>query len=591
MVKPDKFRLIPRIDTQEKERIYGDAIEFLYRFEPIVFVILLLFSVMLSWGLWDSVNHTGLVIWQVSIILLILVRYFVYHLYFKLNVKRHPLPWAYYHIAQSLVWGCVWAIASYVFLKQTNNYGHVLWLVGIIGNVVSSMPFLSYWYPSFFAYVLPGATSIPIILFMYDIPEYQALSILTVLAPAFAIVLAYSIHFFIIESIALRIQNTDLVKRLEQEKENAERSDRAKSKFLATASHDLRQPLQALSLYLDTLASRLNNKGQYEILGKLQQSEQALSHLLNALLDISKLDAGNLTFQKQAIACQDLMYNLSTELMPQFEAKQIQFRLRFCNAFVYSDPTSLTRIIRNLLKNALRYTPQGSVLFAARYRAQYIEFQIWDTGVGIPKDKQSEIFDDFVQLHNYERHQNQGLGLGLSIVKRLATLLEHPLKLRSELNKGSVFSIQVPIAEAPMDNMTESIATAAPCLSNTTESKTILLIEDQDEVLDATVVLLEGWGYTVISAHDLDEIMVKINTNFIYPDVIISDYRLSPPMTGIDVIQHLHAFYEDNIPAVIITGDTSPEILTIFKMANIPVLHKPIQIARLRTFLQRTIRC
>ncbi len=594
MIKLEKFRLIPLINTQEKKRIYSDAIEFLYHLEPLIFIILPLFSAILCWGLWNSVNHTELVIWQISVVLITLVRYILYRLYFKFNPNRHPLPWAYYHIAHSIILGLIWAYASYIFLEQSSNYGHILWLVAIMGSLVSAMPFLAYWYPSFLAYSLPTALSMPIILFSYDTPEYQALSILAFMDCIFILLIAYRAHFFIIDSIKLRMQNTDLVKRLEKEKENAERSDRSKSQFLAAASHDLRQPLQALNLYLDALGSRLNNQEQYEILGKLQQSEQALSCLLNALLDVSKLDTANLSFQKKPLSCQELMFNLSTELIPQFEAKGIQFRLRVCHAFVYSDPTALTRIIRNLLKNALRYTQQGSVLFAARCRPQYVEFQIWDTGVGIPKDKQTEIFDDFVQLHNYERHQNQGLGLGLSIVKRLSVLLDHPITLRSKVNKGSVFSVQVPISKIPINTTipnktTQESATVVQSLSNTVQGKTLVLIEDQEEVLQATVVLLESWGYSVVSAHDLEGIMAKINQYSIYPDAIISDYRLAPPTTGIDVIEHLHEFYEDNIPAIIITGDTSPEMLTTFKIANIPILHKPIQVARLRTFLQRAI--
>lgn len=321
MVKPEKFRLIPRIDTEEKERIYSDAIEFLYRLEPIIFVILPLFSAILCWGLWDSINHTELVVWQVSVVLLTLVRYIFYHLYCKLNPDRHPLPWAYYHIAHSLILGIIWAYASYIFLGQSSNYAHILWLVAIMGSLVSAMPFLAYWYPSFLAYSLPTALSMPIILFSYDTPEYRTLSLLAFMDCIFITFIAYRAHFFIIDSIKLRIQNTDLVKRLEKEKANAEHSDQAKSKFLAAASHDLRQPLQALSLYLDTLNSRLNNNAQYEILGKLQQSEQVLSHLLSALLDVSKLDTGNLTLEKQAISCQDFMHSLSIELMPQFDAK------------------------------------------------------------------------------------------------------------------------------------------------------------------------------------------------------------------------------------------------------------------------------
>lgn len=451
MVKPDRFDQIACRNTEEKEHAYRDAIEYLYGFEPFLFVTQPLFSAVLCWGLWAFVDHTQLIVWQVGITLLSLVRYFFYHLYFKSNLAYSTLSWGYFHTGHSLVLGLLWAYASYIFLGQNTPSADILWLVALLGSFVLAVPFLSYCYLSFLAYILPTALTLPVVLFFYGTPYYQALSLLIAVHCLLILFIAYRTHLSVFDNIRLRLQKTDLVKQLEKEQAHAASSDQAQSTFLASALHDLRQPLHALNLYLDALGLRLNNKGQYELLGKLQQSERALSHLLRTLFNVSNLETSNSALEKQAISSPDVI-------------------------------------------------PSNTI-----------------TAKASPMTEES--------------------------------------------------------------------------LSSTTSDRPILLIEDQDDVLQATTTLLEYWGYTVVTAHDLTEAMVKIKTDSVYPVAIISDYRLSPSqkVTGIEVIQSLHSFYKEKIPAVIITGDTSLERLTSFKAANIPVLHKPIQIARLRTFLQRAI--
>lgn len=579
------MQFFPEIKTQKQQRIYSKAIQFLYQREPMVILVLPLFSALLCYGLWNSVAKPQLVIWESTIIFLSILRYFLYRAYLSLNPKKLALPWAYYHTLLSFIFGLAWVVPSYFFLEQMTEAGRSLWFIANLGNFIASAPLLSYWYPSFFAYISPYVLLITPMIYNFNIPEYQAFAFLIIITTLFSSILLYHTHCFLLDNISIRFQNLKLIKQLKIEKTTAEQADQTKTRFLATASHDLRQPLYALSLYSNLLKQKLDTDPQYELMSHLQQAELALNKLLDALLDISKFDAGQISVRKQSIDCFSFMQQLSIEFSPQFEHKNLNFRVRLKSANLHTDPILLARMLRNLLKNALRYTSKGGVLFCARQRTNHIEFQIWDTGSGIAKSQQKNIFEDFVQLHNAERQQQEGLGLGLSIVQRIAKLLAHPLQLKSHPNKGSIFSIQVPLSQQkPTPN------TPAPQQHNNHSYQFklhILLIEDQRDVLLATKLLLENWGCTVTTATHFEQIKIQLHQHPVQPDVIISDYRLPSSTTGVEVIEYIRKFYQQTIPALIITGDTATTQLNILTASHIPVLHKPVQLVRLRTFLQR----
>jgi len=579
--------LLPQINSKEKELIYSKAVQFLYQQEPLVVFILPLFAGSLCFGLSNSVPYHLLLIWEIAIILLSVLRYILYRLYFSFNPQKKPLPWAYYHTALSFCFGLAWVFPTYFFLEQMSDAGFSIWFVSHVGNFVVAIPLLSYWYPSFFAYSLPYTIAIPPLLYNLGIIEYQAFSLLILVAGGFSYVLIYYTHQFVLDSIAMRFQNLKLIDQLKREKTVAEQANQTKTRFLATASHDLRQPLYALGLYRSLLKQKLNHASQYELMDNLEQAELALNSLLDALLDISKFDAGQIKINQQTIECHHLMHQLVIEFEPQFKQKKLDFRIHPQTLIIETDPILLSRILRNLLHNALRYTFQGGVLFSARLRSPCIEFQIWDTGQGIAQDKQSLIFEDFMQLHNTERQQQQGLGLGLSIVQRIAKLLNYPIQLKSTLNKGSVFSIQVPLSKKTKATPSVIVPVNNPIEITTLFNLNIILVEDQKEVLRATELLLENWGCTVIGFRCFEQLKSHLDNNPQAPDVIITDYRLPPPNTGIDVIKYIQLLYKQSIPALIITGDTAAAQLNILIKSGIPILYKPLKIARLRAFLLR----
>ncbi|MDF2763027.1 MAG: hybrid sensor histidine kinase/response regulator [Rhodospirillales bacterium] len=280
-------------------------------------------------------------------------------------------------------------------------------------------------------------------------------------------------------------------KQLRQAKEEAERADLAKSKFLAAASHDLRQPLQAANLFMAVLQNRVNEEERRFVLDKLQQSLSALESLLNALLDVSKLEAGVSQPSPSIFPVGELFIQLASEFAPRAAERRLRFRVVPASVYLRTDRTFLERILRNLLSNALAYTEQGGILLGARRRGRHLRIEVWDTGIGIPADKLEEIFEDFSQLGNEHRDRDRGLGLGLAIVKRIAKLLDSRVTVRSRPGKGSVFACDIPLAHpAPQAAPAADEPGHAPSEG---PGRLIAVIDDEVSVREGLALLLSDW--------------------------------------------------------------------------------------------------
>ncbi len=382
------------------------------------------------------------------------------------------------------------------------------------------------------------------------------------------------------ESVRLRFENEELIARLRNEKSVAEDASSAKSRFLAAASHDLRQPVHALSLFVAALRPRVTDREAARMLDHIDSSVQAMGGLFNGLLDISRLDAGVVEVSTQSFAIQPLLERICRDFAADAAAKKIELRLRPSRAAAFSDPLLVERIVRNIVSNAIAYTDRGRVLVGCRRRGRTVCIQVWDTGRGIPPEEQARIFQEFYQVGNPERDRGRGVGLGLAIVKRLTALLGHPLKLRSQPERGSMFSLELPFSDAPLD--------AAPRPldgSRVTGSGTglILVVDDEAAIQVAMKDLLEGWGFKTITAGSCDELLDKLADCPDRPALIICDYRLRAHENGIHVIDRLRAEYnDDDIPGMLITGDTAPDRLRDARESGLLLLHKPVSNSRLR---------
>lgn len=376
---------------------------------------------------------------------------------------------------------------------------------------------------------------------------------------------------------------------LRAKKEEAETATRAKSRFLAAASHDLRQPIHALGMFVARLAQLPHDRETRHLIGNLEASVRAMQDLLDALLDISRLDADAVRVQLQPVPLAPLFDQLRGALQPVASEKGLRLRLRGSEIWVQSDPTLLHRVLLNLVSNALRYTGNGGVLVGCRRSrgGSHLLIEVWDTGVGIAPEHQQDIFREFYQIGNPERDRSKGLGLGLNIVDRTARLLGHPLQLCSVPGRGTRFRIELPLAQ-PGDLQSLLVA-ADPLPVDDVRGLRILVIEDDRQSAQALRGLLDSWGCVVAVVEGLQGALTVVEGGFV-PDLVLSDFRLRAGESGMQTLEHLRTTLVRSLPACLMSGDTDPELIQSCRDAGLPLLHKPVRPAKLRTLIRRLAR-
>jgi len=358
----------------------------------------------------------------------------------------------------------------------------------------------------------------------------------------------------------------------------------AKSRFLAAASHDLRQPLHALGLFVAQLRGHMKSAEGDRLVERIDAAITAMNALFNALLDISKLDAGVLATNITDFPVAHLLARIDSTFREAAHEKGLSFQLVSSSAWVRSDPILLERIVLNLVSNAVRYTPSGSVVVGCRRRRNTVHIEVWDSGPGIPEDQRRNIFGEFYRLAG--DNTQGGLGLGLAIVDRLCTLLGHSIQLGSTVGKGSRFSVMVPMAAARGQIADPQPAQVA---IDATRGKLVIVIDDDALVLDSMGGLLRNWGCRVLPAATPDEALTGLDAEG-QPDLIICDYRLANGLSGIAAIANLRKALGAPIPAFLISGDTAPEGLREARESGHHLLHKPLRAMALRAMINRLLR-
>ena len=373
---------------------------------------------------------------------------------------------------------------------------------------------------------------------------------------------------------------------LREKKEEAEMATLAKSRFLAAASHDLRQPTHALGMFVARLGQLPHSEETRRLIENLERAVQAMQDMLDGLLDVSRLDAGAVQVHLRPFAVAELFEQLRSELSLVAVEKGLRLRIRPSDAAILSDPALLHRILLNLLGNALRYTHTGGVLLACRLAAdgQFARIEVWDSGIGIAPEHHDAIFKEFYQVGNFARDRGKGLGLGLSIAERSAKLLGYRLQLRSRPGVGTRFSIEVPLAPADAALDRRIVAQASPV--DNLAGLIIMVIEDDALAREALTSLLRGWGTVVLEAEGSSTAQKQLEPG-IEPDLIISDYRLGEGDNGIEAIRRLRAVAGRPIPACLTSGDADPGLIQEAKEAGLALLHKPVRPAKLRSLIRR----
>ncbi len=379
-------------------------------------------------------------------------------------------------------------------------------------------------------------------------------------------------------------ERDDRIRALEVERDAALRADQEKSRFLTIASHDLRQPVHALGLFAATLDKRLQGSPDEHLVRNMIRSIDGLDRSFNAMLDISRLDAGTIEPNIQHFPLRDLFRRLHMHFAGQAELRGLGLRFSPGGKAVSSDPQLLERILGNLVQNAIKYTDSGGIVVVARTTRTRINVEVWDTGIGIGATELPRVFDEFYQVGRGERARSRGLGMGLAIVKRLSRLLGHELTVVSRPGKGTLFRIGIALSDLP--EIQDATAAADTLPMPLALSRTILIIDDGEAIREGLRLLLEEWGYEAIAAGTIAEAERAVFALEVPPDLILSDLHLGDGPDGLAAIEVIRRQCGHDVPAIVITGDTSHSEMRRVSESGHPVLFKPVQPRKLYNVLR-----
>lgn len=369
-------------------------------------------------------------------------------------------------------------------------------------------------------------------------------------------------------------------------KDQAEAANLSKDKYLAAASHDLLQPMNAARLLVAALRERDMAAQDNHLVERVHVALEGAESLLTDLLDISKLDQNAVQSDPSAFHLSQLMNTLESEFQPVAESAGLRLKIRSTACVVNSDARLLMRVLRNFVSNALRYTNSGGVLVGCRTRGEHLDIQVWDSGEGIPDECIVDIFQEFNQLAQHRNGMRTGVGLGLAIVERTARVLEHPIYVESKPDKGSVFSIRVPLAAA--DNRPPLPASHVQSNSHFCD-EAVLVVDNDRDILLSMSTLLTQWGLTPYTVTDAASAIKLCHKHSVIPRVLLLDYHLDNDETGVDVLEQLEQHFDERIPAAMLTAERADQSLKLFRELGLQVLNKPVKPGKLRAFLTHVL--
>lgn len=563
-------------------RIESDLIRAMLSRGPVVVAANLIASFLVAAVLYSTAG-IAIIVWWCVFAALQAGRILVWK-----GFERDPDPvgrarvWARRHAACLLVMGAVYGLPTLLFFPPDDVARQIFCLAVIaVTSMGSVMTTLGY-PPSLVAFTLPALLQAATRSWLEHSIVFDVLTVVFVALGPMLVYFSVAQTRLMRNALRVRYENTALVAELTEQKQAAERANLAKSRFFAAASHDLRQPLQALGLFAASLRDAERRPEDSRKFEQILSSVDALESLFDELLDVSRLDAGYVQPNIVHIDTARLFARLESAYGPVATKNGLELRFRKHPPVLLSDAILLERVLGNLISNALRYTLKGGVLVGWRRRGSNIRLEVWDTGIGIPRIEFGHIFDEFYQLGNPERDRRHGLGLGLATVKRVAALLNSPLSLNSESGRGSVFRITVPAGDA-----TAVVRTVRPAFENidALAGKVIAVIEDEGTVREGLATLLEQWRCRPVTGASAQETIDVLALQGLVPDIILADYRLRDHQTGINAIETMRARFGAEIPALLVSGDTTEELFRAARERSLIFIAKPISSARLRAAL------
>jgi signal transduction histidine kinase len=490
--------------------------------------------------------------------------------------NRDPRRWLLLYRATLLAVSTAWAIAPLLYLPDDDLAYASLLLLVLLSTSITGVAGIAPDRMSLLVWLLPPTLLVPATLLLRSVePGHLALALVTFVFGVVNLRFALAQNGVLTAARLAQLQNAALVTRLNDQVALTEQASMDKSRFLAAASHDLRQPLHALSFFGSTLERRLAQSPEQPLIYNMMRSIEALDKSFNAILDVSKLDAHAVEPRPQVFPLRDLFRRLQMSFGGQAESAGLQLRFKPGGKIVRSDPQLLERALANLIHNGLNYCRQGGVTVVARNWRGGVNIEVWDTGIGIPQAELPKIFAEFYQIANPERDRNKGLGIGLAIVSRLTLLLDHPLSVRSRVGHGSLFRIWIKGSEL-LEDMGEFAVGSETVPRQIDEACTVLFLDDEETIRASVSEQLRHWGYTVLAVATIDEARRAVLNHDSVINIIISDLRLRGDEDGIHAIALIREMCGYTVPAVLVTGDTAPDqVQRIHKSGHI-ALFKPV---------------
>lgn len=520
-----------------------------------------------AWVLRDQVNFALLVGWALASTAMYVVS--------ALNLRRiqtnyedasRPFVLYRFHVFLGALTGLVDGATAPLFLSVLDSNSQTFIATMIFGLVAGSVVAT----PCAPMYLLlySGAALFPFAITWYQIHGDSGNAMLFM-----ALIFVVVVYFFALDSLKVTYASFLLRHERDEAQQHAENLARAKSRILAAASHDLRQPLHALSLYSAVLETHPPPQALREVASNINQLVRSLGSLLDGLLDLSQLDSQSFPVQRRSTSVTDVVQLLADEIAVRAQEKGVKVRVAMTSesALVMTDPLILERILRNLLDNALKYTVEGSISLSVYVEQGHVKIQIKDTGKGISTDELVRVFEEFYQIDNPGRDRSQGLGLGLSLVKRMVDILGIQMQFDSSLGVGTSVILSLPLCEIVEQCQLEVSEPFALSLAG----KTVVVLDDEDAILSSMKLILERWGVRALCASNAEE----MNQHFLREsgeiDAVIADLRLAKGENGVHLVQQVHRQF-GVVPTLIISGETMPERLQDAVAANFKLVHKPI---------------
>jgi signal transduction histidine kinase len=570
-------------------RVFAELTDALYRQSPTTISGVAVGIAIFALFEWTRQPLRHLLPWLAAHLVALCLRAALAWSYFRQRRRQQgvldPRAWARRFALALGLSGAVWGAAGVLFFSPTDVMGNAFLMIYDSGVIVMSLIAVSSYLPAFLGFTLPTVAPLMWSCLGAAAPMYKLTGAAQGIFVVLTLIASRRLQRILTRSAELRFQNEDLAEQLRRENQRVADALLAKTKFLAAASHDLRQPLHALNLFVELLDARLREPEPRAFLERISASSRALEGLLNALLDVSRIDAHTLQVRRGHFPLHELFRQLEGELGEQARQKGLELTVKDAGLVVKSDPELLGRVLRNLLSNAVRYTEAGAVILEARASGAMIEVSVADSGPGIPPAEQERVFDEFYQIGNRERDRDKGLGLGLSIVRGLCQLLEHPLRLVSQPERpvGTEFVVTVPAGQAAF--VRTRTAQARPEAGPGLAGRTILVIDDEREIRAGMAALLDAWHCQALCAGSADEAEALLAETGARPDAVVCDYRLPGELTGLRALERLEQRLGARLPAVIITGDTAADEIRAVKQSGRPLLFKPVMPGKLRAVI------